>query len=314
MNQKIIQSSRSPAWRAAVGSVLGFAALLAVMASFIIMQSNQDIRPVLMVTYCAFFAAGLFSPQPTRTFNWVAAIAVPLGGILPGLGLHLSHLALTDDLLAALLAAMATAAAFMGVVGRQFVSGRRVLVAGLVNGAALIVAVVVAFIVVPQVLDGNAYLDVDRDFAPFSVRTLDGEPISSGTWRGRIVVLSYWATWCPPCLAEIPEVSALQKKYKGDARVAVVMLNAGYGGDTPEKAREFLDRRHFEVTTEIDDIKLAGRKQGEAAVSLGLKGVPTIYILNKDQRLVAVHAGFDGSEHLATTLSNRIDSLVKTPP
>jgi thiol-disulfide isomerase/thioredoxin len=314
MNQKIIQSSRSPAWRAVVSSALGFAALLAVMASFIVMQNNQDIRPVLMVTYCAFVAAGFFSPQPTRTFNWVAAIAVPLGGILPGLGLHLSQLALTDGLFAALLTAMATAAAFMGLVGSKFVSGRRVLLAGAVNGAAFIVAVVVAFIVVPQVLDRNAYLDLDRDIAPFSVRTLDGEPISSDTWRGRTVVLSYWATWCPPCLAEIPEVSALQKKYRNDPRIAIVMLNAGYGGDTPQKAREFLDRRHFEATTNIDDIKVAGRKQGEAAVSLGLKGVPTLFILNKDQRLVAVHAGFDRSEHLAKTLSNRIDALVNMPP
>jgi thiol-disulfide isomerase/thioredoxin len=314
MNREVVRTSRSPAWRVLLSGALGFAALLMVIASFIVMQNNQDIRPVLIVTYCAFVAAGFCSPQPAETFNWVGAIAVPLGGILPGLALHMSHLALTDSLLAALLTGMAIAGAFMGLVGRQFMSRRRVLLAGAVNGAAFVLAVAAAFIVVPQVLDRNAYLDVDRDIAPFSVRTLDGEPISSDTWRGRTVVLSYWATWCPPCLAEIPEVSALQKKYKHDPRIAIVMLNAGYGGDTPQKAREFLDRRHFEVTSDIDDIKVTGRKQGEAAVSLGLKGVPTLFILNKDQRLVAVHAGFDGSEHLATTLSNRIDSLVNVPP
>jgi thiol-disulfide isomerase/thioredoxin len=205
---------------------------------------------------------------------------------------------------------MAITAAFIGVLSRAFVSRCRLLLAGTVSSVALAVAIAVALIAVPRVLDQRAYVAVDRWIEPFSVRSLDGEKIRSDSWRGRVVVLSYWATWCPPCLAEIPEVSALQKKYKNDPRIAIVMVNAGYGGDTPQKAREFLDRRHFEATTNIDDIKVAGRKQGEAAVSLGLKVVPTLFILNKDQRLVAVHAGFDGSEHLAKTLSNRIDALV----
>jgi thiol-disulfide isomerase/thioredoxin len=314
MNQGIIQSSRSPARRAVVSVALGFAALLLVLASFIVMQNNQDIRPVLMVTYCAFVAAAFFSPRQTQAFNWIAAIAVPLGGILPGLGLHLSELALTDGFLAALLAVMATAAVIMGLVGRQFVSGRRFVLGATVSVLAFVAAAVVAFIVVPQVLDRKAYVDVDRDITPFSVRTLDGEPIGSDTWRGRTVVLSYWATWCPPCLSEIPEITALQKKYARDPRVAVVALNAGYGGDTAQKAREFLKRRHFELATEIDDVKHAGRKQGAAGVSLGLKVVPTLFILNKDQRLVAVHVGFDSSEHLAATLSKRIDSLASAQP
>jgi thiol-disulfide isomerase/thioredoxin len=314
MNQAINQSSRSPARRAAVSVALGFAALLVVMASFIVMQNNQDIRPVLMVTYCAFVAAGFSSSQPTQTFNWMAAIAVPLGGILPGLGLHLSGLALTDGLLAALLAAMATAAAFVGLVGRQFVSVRRLVLAATVSVLALVAAALAAFIMVPQILDRKAYVDVDRDITPFSVRTLDGEPIGSDTWRGRTVVLSYWATWCPPCLSEIPEITALQKKYERDPRVAVVALNAGYGGDTAQKAREFLQRRHFDLATDIDDVKPDGRKQGAAGVSLGLKVVPTLFILNKDQKLVAVHVGFDSSEHLAATLSKRIDSLLSTRP
>jgi thiol-disulfide isomerase/thioredoxin len=314
MNMGNIQSSRSPTRRAVVGVALGFAALLVVLASFIVMQNIQDLRPVLVVTYCAFFAVGFLSPQPTQTFNWIAAIAVPLGGILPGLGLHLSGLALTDGFLAALLAAMATAAAFMGLVGRQFGSRRRLVLAATVSVLAFVAAAVVTFIVVPQVLDRKAYVDVDRDIAPFSVRTLDGEPISSDTWRGRTVVLSYWATWCPPCLAEIPEITALQKKYERDPRVAVVAMNAGYGGDTAQKAREFLQRRHFDLATEIDDVKRDGRKQGAAGVSLGLKVVPTLFILNKEQRLVAMHVGFDSSEHLAATLSKRIDSLVNARP
>jgi thiol-disulfide isomerase/thioredoxin len=176
------------------------------------------------------------------------------------------------------------------------------------------VAIVGALGVVPRLLDQRAYTDVDRPIASFSVRTLDGKPISSDTWRGRVVVVSYWATWCPPCLSEIPEIAALQRKYKNDPRVAVVALNAGYGGDNAQKAREFLMRRHFDIASEIDDINTDGRAKGEGAIHMGLKVVPTLFILNNDQRLVAVHVGYDSSEHLAATLSNRIDSLVSSTP
>jgi hypothetical protein len=92
-----------------------------------------------------------------------------------------------------------------------------------------------------------------------------------------------------------------------------VALNAGYGGDTAQKARDFLVRRHFDIATEIDDIKTDGKTKGEGAIHMGLKVVPTLFILNKDHRLVAVHVGYDSSEHLATTLSNRIDSLASRP-
>ena len=68
MNQAINQSSPSPARRAAVSVALGFAALLVVMASFIVMQNNQDIRPVLMVTYFAFVAAGYLASLPSLEF------------------------------------------------------------------------------------------------------------------------------------------------------------------------------------------------------------------------------------------------------
>jgi thiol-disulfide isomerase/thioredoxin len=315
MNHEISQMSpRRQALQALVNGALGFSGLMLVLATFIVMQDNQDIRPVFMVTYCAFFAAGFCSPRRNSAFSWIGVILVSLGGILPGLALKMSGVAFTDDFYAVLMAATAVVAALMGITARALISHRRFALSGAVTILSLAIALAGALGVVPRLLDQRAYTDVDRPIAPFSVRTLDGNPISSDTWRGRVVVLSYWATWCPPCLSEIPEISALQRKYKGDPRIAVVALNAGYGGDTAQKAREFLLRRHFDMATEIDDIKTAGRTKGEGALHMGLEVVPTLFILNKDQRLVAIHVGYDSSEHLATTLSNRIDSLVTSIP
>jgi thiol-disulfide isomerase/thioredoxin len=315
MNQEITAlSPRRRALQVLISIGLGLAGLALVLIAFIAMQDHQDIRPVIIVTYCAFFAAGACSPQRDSAFNRIGAILVPLGGILSGLALRVSDVAFTDGFYAALIAATAIAAALMGVTARSLVLRRRFGLAGAVSCSSLAVTIAGALWVVPQVLDERAYTDVDRPIAPFSVRTLNGELVRSDTWRGRVVVISYWATWCTPCLSEIPEIAALQRKYKDDPRVAVVALNAGYGGDNAQKAGDFLLRRRFDIATEIDDIKTDGRVKGEGAIHMGLKVVPTLFILNKDQKLVAVHIGFDSSEHLATTLANRINSLVDSTP
>jgi len=96
---------------------------------------------------------------------------------------------------------------------------------------------------------------------------------------------------------------------QSDPRVVIEALNAGYGGDTAQKARAFMERKHWDLVTTMDDIKTDGRDKGEAAVNIGLKVVPTIYIFNQAQRVVAIHVGYDSSEHLAPTLVQRIQSL-----
>ncbi|WP_290652430.1 TlpA disulfide reductase family protein [Aquisalimonas sp.] len=71
----------------------------------------------------------------------------------------------------------------------------------------------------------------------FELPDLDGEARSISEWDGELIVLNFWATWCPPCLKEIPVFTELQADY---ANAGVQFL--GVAIDDPEDAREFRDK------------------------------------------------------------------------
>ena len=74
----------------------------------------------------------------------------------------------------------------------------------------------------------------------FTVRDLDGRELSSASWRGKVVILNFWATWCPPCRAEIPDLVALQDKYRD--RLMVIGISEDEAA--PEVVRQFAARHN----------------------------------------------------------------------
>jgi hypothetical protein len=133
-----------------------FAALGVVLGTFIVMQNNQDIRPVLIVTYCAFVAVGFGAPQAARGINWIGTIGVLLGGIGTALALKRANAAFTEDFSAAIMAATAVVAVLLGICARALVSRRRAALAGAISAAALAAVIGTAFIAVPRLLEKRA--------------------------------------------------------------------------------------------------------------------------------------------------------------
>jgi len=61
----------------------------------------------------------------------------------------------------------------------------------------------------------------------FIARDLDGREISTASLRGKVVLLNFWATWCPPCRAEIPDLIALQEKYRDQLQIIGISEDEG---------------------------------------------------------------------------------------
>jgi peroxiredoxin len=114
----------------------------------------------------------------------------------------------------------------------------------------------------------------------FTLADLNGHPVSLADFKGKVVVLDFWATWCPPCKREIPDFIELQSQY-GSRGLQIV----GIGLDEPEKLKAFAISHgmNYSVLMGTDDIAM---KYG------GISGIPTTFIIDKSGKIVNRFEGF----------------------
>ena len=103
----------------------------------------------------------------------------------------------------------------------------------------------------------------------------DGMPRTLGDYAGRGLVVNLWATWCVPCVAEMPELQALARKVAGDG-ILVLPLSSDRGG------AEVV--RRFYAANRIDELPVLLDQRGEAARAWGSRGLPTTLLIDRQGR------------------------------
>jgi thiol-disulfide isomerase/thioredoxin len=116
---------------------------------------------------------------------------------------------------------------------------------------------------------------------PFLVNDLDGNLISSAALRGKVVIVNFWATWCPPCREEIPELVDLQTRYKDQLQIIGVSVDE----DVPARGvKQFTEK--FSINFPVVMASPALMREYEGASAL-----PTNFVINRDGRVVQKHVG-----------------------
>ncbi len=129
------------------------------------------------------------------------------------------------------------------------------------------------------------------ELAPeWSLKDLEGKTVKSSSFRGKIVILNFWATWCGPCRAEIPDLIAIQKKYHG--KVAVV----GISLDTTPAAGVAA----FVKAQGINYPVLIGNP--EVAAAYDAQGIPRTWMIDKDGRVFSQKTGMLSESELEEIL------------
>ena len=113
--------------------------------------------------------------------------------------------------------------------------------------------------------------------------TLDGKPVELAEGAGKVQVVTFWATWCAPCLKEIPVLEGLQRTVKDRLRVVAVNIEdrAQY-----RKALRAFENSKFTITLAHDYNKAS-------STAYGVKGIPHMVIVGKDGKIINVHRGYN---------------------
>ncbi len=116
----------------------------------------------------------------------------------------------------------------------------------------------------------------------FNLTDLSGQPLKLSALRGKVVLLDFWATWCPPCVAEIPHFVDLHAQYKGRG-LEIVGLSLDEGG--PPAVRPFLQSHRVKYP-----IAMATPQITQAYG--GIRGIPTTFLIDKAGNVARKYVGF----------------------
>ncbi len=112
------------------------------------------------------------------------------------------------------------------------------------------------------------------------LKDISGNTVSLSDFRGKIVFLNFWATWCPTCVVEMPSMEKLHQRFKNQdfAMIAVNMQ------ESEAQVKSFFERLQLSFTTLLDT-------SGEVAAGLAVNALPTTYFLDKEGRIIGFALG-----------------------
>jgi len=135
------------------------------------------------------------------------------------------------------------------------------------------------------------------DKAPaFVLKNLDGKEVASSEYAGKVVLLNFWATWCPPCQAEIPALNELHKEYQAKG---LVVVGVSVDEEGPEAVKAFARQQGIDYP-----ILMSSEEVIEAYG--GIRGIPTTFLINREGKIIKKFYG----EQSKKALENAVNPLI----
>jgi peroxiredoxin len=120
-----------------------------------------------------------------------------------------------------------------------------------------------------------------KEAEDFTLKDLDGNDVSLSSFRGKVVLLNFWASWCPYCRKERAELNNLQKEYDGKNLVIISV-----SGD-----RSLVKLQQYIKKNPVDFIVLSD-SDGEVSESYGVRALPTNFLIDRQGRILNKFSGY----------------------
>lgn len=143
-------------------------------------------------------------------------------------------------------------------------------------------------------------IEVEQPFKPIHATFVDGEnkTMELSNLRGKVIFINMWATWCPPCIKEMPSLNRLYQKYKNNDKIEFLFVEMDNDYD---KAKKFLIKNNYEIP--LYSIK------GNLPIELETSSIPTTVIIDSKGELNIKHIGSADFDH--PEIQEHIASLIK---
>ena len=127
----------------------------------------------------------------------------------------------------------------------------------------------------------------------------NGKTISLHSLKGKVVFINLWATWCPPCIREMPSIDALKKKFKGNNDIVFLMVDVD---NKMEKSATFMQENGYDLPVYVPTSNIPSDYLGDA--------IPTTVILDKNGDMIARMEG--GRDYTSPEIIKIINELVES--
>jgi len=127
---------------------------------------------------------------------------------------------------------------------------------------------------------GIQRVDPPEEAEDFTLKTLKGGTVSLKDYRGRLIFLNFWATWCGPCRAEMPSMQRLWEEFKEEDFV-ILAINIQ---EESKLVSSFMNERGLSFPVLLDE-------KGKVARSYGIRGIPTTFFLNPEGEIIGKAVG-----------------------
>ena len=140
----------------------------------------------------------------------------------------------------------------------------------------------------------SAAIETGQDAPDFAVTDVDGKPVSLSEFKGKVIILNFFATWCPPCRAEIPDFIELTKAY-GD-KLAII----GVSDEDKGSLKGFTKSQGINYSVLID-------REGKASSAYGpIRAVPTTFVIDKNFKIRRHYIGARSKEEFENDIKEML--------
>lgn len=140
---------------------------------------------------------------------------------------------------------------------------------------------------------------IEQDKNNVSFKDKDDKTITLSSLKGKVVFINFWATWCPPCIQEMPSINELKKVFNGNNQIEFLLVDID---NKMEKSNAFMEKRNYDLPVYVPTSPIPSEYLGNA--------IPTTVILDKKGNLVTRIEG--GRDYSSPEIINLLNDLIES--